>query len=209
MSFIGVYSTLEHPFALVFEFMEHRNLREYLRNNHDVGRRELVRFSSSFIPIAGLVSRHQLLVIAHAIKGMHNVNVVHGNLKIVRTFLCPRFSNALMFVQTNILIGAGGYVRTACPGTAFTSFTTSRMDVDRFSHGPKPKLINPRRFGSVNIEITKASDIYAFGVIAWEVSRLYANSSGQNTKRIGIILRFSLGESHSPIRVLLRECIRC
>ena len=40
--FIGVYSTQEHPLALVFEFMGHLNLREYLRNNHDVERRELV-----------------------------------------------------------------------------------------------------------------------------------------------------------------------
>ena len=44
MPFIGVYSTLEYPMALVFEFMDRLNLREYLRNNKDVGRRELVRF---------------------------------------------------------------------------------------------------------------------------------------------------------------------
>jgi serine/threonine protein kinase len=42
--FIGVYSTPEHPFGLVFEYMEDRNLKEYLRNNEDVRRHELVRF---------------------------------------------------------------------------------------------------------------------------------------------------------------------
>ena len=42
--FIGVYSTPKHPLALVFEFMDHSNLREYLRNDKDVRRRELVRF---------------------------------------------------------------------------------------------------------------------------------------------------------------------
>ena len=42
--FIGVYSTPEHPLALVFEFMGHLNLREYLRSNVDVGRCKLVRF---------------------------------------------------------------------------------------------------------------------------------------------------------------------
>ena len=90
--FIGIYSTLEHPFALVFEFMEHRNLREYLRNNRDAGRVELVRSSLPSHPVDDLVSRHQLLGIARAIKAMHNINVIHGNLGIVRTFLCPRFS---------------------------------------------------------------------------------------------------------------------
>ena len=42
--FIGVYSTLKHPLALVFEFMDHLNLGEYLRNSKDVRRRELVCF---------------------------------------------------------------------------------------------------------------------------------------------------------------------
>ena len=42
--FIGLYSTLEHPFALVFQFMDHLNLKGYLRDNKDVGRLEPVRF---------------------------------------------------------------------------------------------------------------------------------------------------------------------
>lgn len=33
--FIGVYSTLEHPFALVFKFADRLNLREYIRKNRD------------------------------------------------------------------------------------------------------------------------------------------------------------------------------
>lgn len=42
--FIGVFSTPMYPLALVFDFMEHLNLREYLRNHKDVGRCELVSF---------------------------------------------------------------------------------------------------------------------------------------------------------------------
>ena len=42
--FIGVYSTSKYPLALVFEFMDHLNLGEYLRSRVEVGRRELVRF---------------------------------------------------------------------------------------------------------------------------------------------------------------------
>ena len=45
VSFIGVYSTQDHPFALVFKFMEHLNLRGYLRDNQDIGRLDLVRFN--------------------------------------------------------------------------------------------------------------------------------------------------------------------
>ena len=97
--FVGVYSTQEHPFALVFEFMKHLNLGEYLRNNCEVGRRELVRFSLSPGPlITNSVSRYQLLGTARAIKDMHNVNAVHGNLKIVRTILSSHSDHGLTFV---------------------------------------------------------------------------------------------------------------
>lgn len=42
--FIAIYSTREHPFGLVFKFMDNSNLRSYLRNNQDTARLELVRF---------------------------------------------------------------------------------------------------------------------------------------------------------------------
>ena len=56
MPFIGVYSTPKHPLALVFEFMDHLNLGEYLRNNEDIGRHELVHFYLASIPIS--TARH-------------------------------------------------------------------------------------------------------------------------------------------------------
>ena len=42
--FIGIYSTPQYPMCLVFEYMEHSNLKEYLQKNKNAGRRELVRF---------------------------------------------------------------------------------------------------------------------------------------------------------------------
>lgn len=40
---VGVYSTRKDLFALIFGFMEHLNLGEYLRNNRNAGRFDLVR----------------------------------------------------------------------------------------------------------------------------------------------------------------------
>ena len=42
VSYLGVYSTPEHPLSLVFEDKNYLNLREYLRNNHEVSRVNLV-----------------------------------------------------------------------------------------------------------------------------------------------------------------------
>lgn len=130
---------------------------------------------------------------------IHGVNVVHGNIKIVRTFLHLHPGHALTFVQTNILVNAGGHTRIAGLGAASIPPNLLWVDVDRFFHGAAPELIDPQRFGIIGTEVTKASDIYAFGVIAWEVSRLHVTSCGRNTDRDEIILRFSLGEFRSPI----------
>ena len=41
--FLGIYSSRDHPFALVFKFMSYGSLNEYSRNNQEIGRVKLVR----------------------------------------------------------------------------------------------------------------------------------------------------------------------
>jgi serine/threonine protein kinase len=171
VSFIGVYSTQTHPFALVFELMNHFNLGEYIRNNHDVGRVELVCFSSPCQPLIVISApRHQVLGIARAVEYMHNLNVVHGNLKIVGLSL-PPWDHALTFFQTNILVDADGRARVAGLGATSITSTVPREEVDTFFHGAAPELIEPQRFRLTSIGATAATDVYAFGVLAFEVSR--------------------------------------
>ncbi|KAF9646932.1 kinase-like protein [Thelephora ganbajun] len=69
VSFIGVYSTCEHPFALVFEFMDHLNLGEYLRNNREIWRMKL------------------LLEIARGLSYIHSLGIAHGNVKITNVLV--------------------------------------------------------------------------------------------------------------------------
>ncbi|KAF9642190.1 kinase-like protein [Thelephora ganbajun] len=132
--FTGIYSTPEHPMCLVFEYMDHLNLKEYLRKNEHVGRREL------------------LLEVARAVEHLHKADVVHKNIKI-----------------TNILVDADGHAHVGGFGAAFLPLATPGMDVDKFFHGAAPELVGIQRFGSVGTEATKATDVYAFGVLAWEV----------------------------------------
>lgn len=66
----------------------------------------------------------------------------------------------LKLLQTNILVDADGHVRVS------------------FFHGAAPELINPQHFRLTNTGATKASDVYAFGVLAWEVSGTHVGSSG-------------------------------
>lgn len=61
------------------------------------------------------------------------------------------------------------------------------VDVDRFFHGAAPELVDPQRFRLTDTGATPASDVYAFGVLTWEVSGVHANFSGY-------ILRAALGQ---------------
>jgi len=65
--------------------MDRMNLREHLRNNGDVRRLDLVGFLCA-APLVMLMSRGQLLEIARGVEYMHKLNVIHGNLKSVRSF---------------------------------------------------------------------------------------------------------------------------
>lgn len=89
---------------------------------------------------------------------------------------------ALTFAQTNVLVDADGRIRIAGFGTASIPSTIPGADVDRVSHGAAPESTDLHCFGFVGTESTKADDIYAFGVVAWEVSRTHDDCSGRNPR---------------------------
>lgn len=53
-----------------------------------------------------------------------------------------------------------GSILSAAPG----------VDIDRFFYGVAPELVDPQRFELANGGATKASNMYAFGVLAWKAS---------------------------------------
>ena len=80
------------------------------------------------------------------------------------------WDHALKSVQTNILVDADGRTCVAGLGAASIPSAASHAEVDRFFHGAAPELIEPQRFRLTNTGATAATDVYAFGVLAWEVS---------------------------------------
>ena len=107
--------------------------------------------------------------IARGVEYVHKQNVIHRNIKIVRP-PSPHIRYALTFFQTNILIDAEGHARIAGLGTALLPFNMPRVDIDRLFHGAAPELVDPQHFGTSNAGATKASDVYAFAILSWEVS---------------------------------------
>jgi hypothetical protein len=95
---------------------------------------------------------------------------------------CPWKSQDSMPISTTL--GSRAHVfpdqypcrrRRACPcGRPWGDFhpsTVPREEVDTFFHGAAPELIEPQRFRLTSIGATAATDVYAFGVLAFEVSR--------------------------------------
>ena len=75
-------------------------------------------------------------------------------------------------------MGGDGRAYIAGLGAASTPSTVLAVDVDRSFHGAAPELIDPQRFRLTDSGATMASDVYAFGVLAWEVSCEFMKSLG-------------------------------
>lgn len=138
---------------------------------------------------------------------MHKLNIVHGNLRIVCSPI-PHVGRSLTSVQTNILIDSGGRAYIAGLGTALLPSALPGVDIDRFSHGTAPELVDPRRLGLTDAKTTEASDVYSFGVLAWEVSPMFSFSWTRHL-RGGFPLRFLPGGLHSPTKEGLQEFTQC
>ena len=129
---------------------------------------------------------------------MHKLGVVHGNLKAVCSFLRLRFVQVLTLPQKNVLVDTNGDARVGGLGVAFRPFDMSGGDIDWYFHGLAPELVVPSLPTLTRLPATKDSDVYAFGVLAWEVSPALECLMCELLNGVGILLRFSLGKHRSP-----------
>lgn len=140
---------------------------------------------------------------------MHKLDVVHGDIRIVRPFLHPHFDRAFTFIQANILVDSNRRARVAGLGAAYISSLMPEVDIDKFfeAHGAAPELVNPQHFGLRNARATKESDMYAFGALAYEVSPTVTVSHGEAIRNV-YSLRCSLGMVRFSKRVTLLGLIQ-
>ena len=75
------------------------------------------------------------------------------------------------------MVDDDGVARLGGLGSAFSlSLPASWSDIGtkKFFYGIAPELVNPNAFGLVSARATKATDMFAFGMLAWEVSQALA-----------------------------------
>lgn len=108
---------------------------------------------------------------------MHEVGFVHGNLEIVSchtTHPITRHVLTATFFQTNVLVDDEGTPRIGGLGSATSEFSSvSWSEVpDTLTRSSAPELVDPEAFELSNVRPTKASDVYAFGVLVYRVNHI-------------------------------------
>ena len=81
--------------------------------------------------------------------------------------------------QRNVLVDRNGVARLGGLGSAFSlslPASWSEVAAARLFCGIAPELVSPHTFGLVHARTTKATDMFAFGMLAWEVSRIFRSS---------------------------------
>jgi hypothetical protein len=172
---IGVYSSPAYPFALVYEMMENVDLRQHLAQQPAISRLKFV--STVFMYNTGGES------------SIEPFPPARRNIPCIETPPRPRYHSReyqvgvsshlihhhhiLTLLQRNLLVDSNHVARLGGFGSAFSlSLPASWSDVEseRLFGGIAPELIDPRAFGFVEARNTKATDMFSFGMLAWEVS---------------------------------------
>lgn len=108
--------------------------------------------------------------IARAVECLHRAGVAHKNIKTVSSSLCLFSYTLTSFSQSNVFVDAHDHAHLGGLGVAHLLSGTTVVEIDKSFHGAAPELVDNERCGSTDTGATTASDIYAFAVLAWEVS---------------------------------------
>ncbi|EMD36223.1 hypothetical protein CERSUDRAFT_84290 [Gelatoporia subvermispora B] len=134
--FVGIDCEL-FPLSLVCEWMPHGTVMAYLSRNCTCNRLQLL---------------HD---IAEGLKYLHEMGVVHGDLKGV-----------------NVLVNEDGVACLSDFGLAALGHQgkLTTMSVAAWSsRWIAPEILDPEAFGLKKAQLTRQSDIYSFSMVAWEI----------------------------------------
>jgi serine/threonine protein kinase len=116
--------------------------------------------------------------VARGVKYLHDIHVVHGDLKgVQKTFRLEIVALKIGFPQANILVKDDGSACLADFGLTSITLDLETKDIASTSGGKadgtyrwmSPELFNPELFGGRKVKLTKMSDCYALGMVIYEV----------------------------------------
>jgi serine/threonine protein kinase len=112
-------------------------------------------------------SRPQLSDVAKGLCYLHSCNVVHGDLKGVRSCSKSRFTTSFTRVQLNILVDGSGHARIADFGLATVTQSLDSIQSPSRQHGYTARWAAPEVLDEG--VYSKEADIFAFAMVMIEV----------------------------------------
>jgi serine/threonine protein kinase len=152
------------PLQLVSNWMPGGDLPDYIKKHSDADRLGLV--SVPLLRLSHAYSRQQLSDVAKGLCYLHSCNVIHGDLKGVRSSK-PHFTTVLILDQPNILVDDSGHARIADFGLATV---TRNLDSTRSAsrqHGHTVRWTAPEVLSEGTY--SKEADIFSFAMVMIEV----------------------------------------
>ena len=153
--------------------MENSRITEYVRNNPNVNRINLVSGFTSAVTTLFERQNLQLWDVANGLHYLHSRNVIHGDLKGVSHPIChSRFSWSQILIsvnsKANILIDKDGHARLTDFGLAsitrgeYSIFSPQESSAENTATWAAPEVLR----GS---PATKEGDVFTFAMVAVEV----------------------------------------
>jgi serine/threonine protein kinase len=156
-------------FQLISSWMSGGHLLGYIQNNSDADRLALVGTPPPPPPphFPRTYSRYQLLDVAKGLCYLHSCNVVHGDLKGVRS--CSKYYSTTMFTyhQLNVLVNDSGHACIADFGLATVAKTLDSIESATCQRGHSARWAAPEVLGEGTH--SKEADVFSFAMVMIEV----------------------------------------
>lgn len=176
LPFYGVSTDISN-FCLVFPWYKNGNIMDYIKENTDANRYDLVSASEpvAYWPLIRNWIREQLLGAISGLRFLHGNGLAHGALRPVRRTSLPSIDiqhheqdHILVDDRNNARLAMVGYssiVPTASVGGQVRTAHDGSFDVSRYS---APEIQWPEDYGEANFIITKESDVYGLAMVTYE-----------------------------------------
>ncbi|EMD36221.1 hypothetical protein CERSUDRAFT_65939 [Gelatoporia subvermispora B] len=148
--------------VLVWKHLKHKNITPFIGLDTDLFRLSLVCTWMPYGTIKAYLQAHPtsnrlvlLLHVAEGLRYLHEMNVLHGDLK----------SANILINEHHVACLADFGLTTLCHQGKLTTLSVTACS----PRWTAPEILDPERFGLMRAQSTVASDVYSFAMVAWEV----------------------------------------
>lgn len=176
LPFLGVTTTSERLYCMASSWMDNGTIMNYILRHPQANRIALVCISYDNASLNPTKFIEQISDIASGLRYLHSNGIIHADLKGVSETDRDVVRAHPLATKANILMNNDYRAVLADFGLAEMVSTTSLAITNAAAGGTvrwmAPELLNPEIYGLANSKSSKESDVYAFGMVIYEVTSI-------------------------------------